>query len=86
MPGRPLPVIEEPCSPGAGATVGADDFQMNGGEMGVPGPVLPPFWQDRQGTGVTIPALMDVDRAPEGQMPDKGARVASHIGADRSSG
>ena len=33
-PDRPLPVIEEPRSPGAGATVGADDSEMNGGGMG----------------------------------------------------
>ena len=28
--GRPLPIIEEPRSPGAGAIVGADDSEMNG--------------------------------------------------------
>ena len=33
--GRPLPVIEEPSSPGAGATVSADDFERNGGKTGV---------------------------------------------------
>ena len=47
--GSAAPVIEEPSSPGAGATVGADDFEGNGGETGVPGPVLPPFRQDQQG-------------------------------------
>ena len=31
---RPLPVIEEPSSPGAEATVGADNFERNGGETG----------------------------------------------------
>ena len=31
LPGRPLPVIEEPRSPGAGATVGVDSSGMNGG-------------------------------------------------------
>ena len=30
LPGRPLPVIEEPRSPGAGATVGVDGPGMNG--------------------------------------------------------
>ena len=35
--GWPLPVIEEPSSPGTGATVGANDFEWNGGETGVPG-------------------------------------------------
>ena len=44
--GRPLPVIEEPSSPGARATVGADDFERNGGETVVPDQGLPPFWQD----------------------------------------
>ena len=73
-PGLPLPVIEEPRSPGAGATVGAGDFERNGGEMGVPGPVLPPFRQDQQGAGVTTPTRMDADRcggprSPEGRMP-----------------
>ena len=67
--------------------MGADDFEMNGGEMGVLGPVLPPFRQDRQGAGVTTPTQMDADRrggpqAPEGWMSDKGARVASQIGAE----
>ena len=33
-PGRPLPIIEEPRRPGAGATVAADDSEMNGGRMG----------------------------------------------------
>ena len=47
--GRRLPVIEEPSSLGAGATVGADHFEWNGGETGVPGPGLPPFRQDQQG-------------------------------------
>ena len=82
--GRPLPVIEEPSSPGAGATVGADDCERNGGETGVPGPVLPPFRQDQQGAGVTTPTRMDADgrgdpRGPEGRMPVKGA---SHMGAE----
>ena len=61
-PGRPLPVIEEPRSPGTGATVGADDSEMNGGGMGVPGPVLPPFRQDRQIVGVKTPTRIDADR------------------------
>ena len=41
-PGRPLPVIEEPRSPEAGATVGVDGPGTNGGGMRVPAPVLPP--------------------------------------------
>ena len=60
-PGRSLPSIEEPRSPGAGATVGVDDSEMNGGGMVVPGPVLPPLWQDRQGAGMTTPTQMDAD-------------------------
>ena len=55
--------------------------------MGVPGPVLPLFRQDQQGAGVTAPTRRDADRhggsrGPEGWMPGKGARVASHIGAE----
>ena len=47
-PGRTLfSVIEEPRSPGAGATVGADDSEINGDGMGVLDPVSPPFRQDR---------------------------------------
>ena len=85
-PGRLFPVIEEPRSPGAGATVGADDFE-NGGEMGVPGLVLPPFRHDQQGAGVTTPTRIDADRCggplgPEGWMPCKGARGVSHIDAE----
>ena len=85
--GRALPVIEEPSSPGAGATVDADDFERNGGEMGVPSPVLPPLRQDQQGAGVTTPTQIDADRrgglrGPEGWMPGKGASAASHIGAE----
>ena len=85
--GRPLPVIEEPSSPGAGATVGADDFERNRGETGVLGPVLPPFRQDQQGAGVTTPTRIDADRRRgprglEGRMRGKGARAASHIGAE----
>ena len=60
--GRLLPVIEEPSNPGAGATVGADDFERNGGETGVSGPGLPPFRQDQQGAGVTTPMRIDADR------------------------
>ena len=75
--GRPLPVIEEPSSPGAGATVGADDFERNGGETGVPAPVLPPLRQGQQGAGVATPMQIDVDRrggprGPEGRMPWQG--------------
>ena len=40
-PGRPLPVIEELRSPGAGATLGVDGPGMNGGGMRVPAPALP---------------------------------------------
>ena len=66
--GSPQMVIEEPSSPGAGATVGTDDFERNGSETGVPGPVLPPFRQDQQGA-----TRMDADRrggpqGPEGRM------------------
>ena len=70
--GQPLPVIEEPSSPGAGATIGADDFERNGGEIGVPGPVLPPFQQDQRGAGVTTPTRMDADRrgGPRAQKAD----------------
>ena len=82
-PGWPLPVIEETRSPGAGATVGADDSEINGGGIGVPGSVFTPFRQDRQSAGVTTSTRIDADRR-RGQlrMPDKGARLASHIGAE----
>ena len=82
--GRTLPVIEEPSSPGTGATVSVNDFVRNGGEAGVPGPALPPFRQDQQGAGVTTPTRIDGDRrgGPEGRMPGKGARAASHMGAE----
>ena len=46
--GRPLPVIEEPRSPGARATVGVDGPGMNGGGMRVPAPAL----QDRQSADI----------------------------------
>ena len=62
-PGRPLPIVR---SPGAGATGGADDSEMNGGGMGVPGPVLPPLRQDRQSAGVPTPTRMDADRRGPG--------------------
>ena len=54
-PGRSLPVMEEPCSPGAGATVGVDGPGMNGGGMRVPAPKLPPFRQDQHNAGVATP-------------------------------
>ena len=62
----------------------ADDSEMNGGGMGVPGPVLPPLRQDRPRAGVTTPTRMDADgrggpRAPEARLPDKGTRLASHM-------
>ena len=61
-PGRPLPVIEEPRSPGAGATVETDGPGMNGGGMRVPAPVLPPLRQDRQSCRGMTPTRMDADR------------------------
>ena len=44
-PGQPLPVIEEPPSPGAGATVDVDGPGMNGGGMRGATPALPPLRQ-----------------------------------------
>ena len=54
-PGWPLPVIEEPHSPGVGATVDVDGSGMNGGGMRVPTPALPPLWLDRQSAWVATP-------------------------------
>ena len=59
-PGRPLPVIEEPRSPGAGATVDVDGPGMNGAG----GEFRPQrYRQDRQSAGVApTPTRMDADR------------------------
>ena len=86
-PGWPLPVIEEPRGPGAGATVGVDGPGMNGGGMRVPAPTLPPLRQDRQSAGVATPTRMDVDihggfQALEARLPGKGTRLASHVFAE----
>ena len=67
--------------------MGADDSEMNGGRMGVLGPVLPPLRQDRQGAGVTTPTRMEADRrggprAPEARLPDQGTWLASHVFAE----
>ena len=84
-PGRPLPVIEEPRSPGA--TVGVDGPGMNGGGMRVPAPALPPLQHDRQSAGVATPTRMDADRhgvfrAPGGTADGRGTRLASHVFAE----
>ena len=86
-PGRPLPVIEEPRGPGAGATGGVDGPEMNGGGMRVPAPKLPPIRQDRQSAGVVTPPRMDADRhggfrALEARLPGKGTRLAPHSVAE----
>ena len=60
-PCQPLPVIEEPRNPGAGATVDVDGPGMNGGGMRVPSPALPPLRQDRQSARVATPTRMDAN-------------------------
>ena len=82
-PGRPLPIVKEPRSPGAGATVGADDSEMNG--VG---------WEFRArcchrfGRTNRVPECrllrewMLTDVAPETRLPDKGTRLASHVFAE----
>ena len=85
--GRPIPLIKDPRSPGAGATVVVDVPETNGGGMSVLAPTLPPLRQDRQSAGMATPTQVDTDRlggfrGPEGRLPGKETWLASQVFAD----